>query len=150
MIKIDIKTFEKQIKMRTLKKNDYNDVIKLQKQCFPGMKPWKKEQFDSLINIFPDGQICIIFNNKLIASSCSLILDMDEYDETQNWREMTDRGYITNHNPTGHTLYGIEIMVDPEFRGLKLARRLYNKRKQLAQKKKSETNCNCRSNARIL
>jgi predicted amidohydrolase/GNAT superfamily N-acetyltransferase len=135
MIKIDIKTFEKQIKMRTLKKSDYNDVIKLQKQCFPGMKPWKKEQFDSLINIFPDGQICIIFNNKLIASSCSLILDMDEYDETQNWREMTDRGYITNHNPTGHTLYGIEIMVDPEFRGLKLARRLYNKRKQLAQKK---------------
>ena len=29
----------------------------------------------------------------------------------------------------GNTLYGIEIMVDPEFRGLRLARRLYDARK---------------------
>ena len=135
MTKIDLKNFEKQIKLRLLKKEDYEDIVNLQKQCFPGMKPWKKEQFDSLIDIFQDGQICITFNKKIIASSCSLILNMDEYDETQSWREMTDRGYITNHDPSGHTLYGIEIMVDPEFRGLKLARRLYNKRKDLAQKK---------------
>lgn len=31
------------------------------------------------------------------------------------------------------TLYGIEIMVDPEFRGMRLARRLYAARKRLAQ-----------------
>jgi predicted amidohydrolase len=135
MSKIDIKNFEKQIKLRQLKKSDYNDVVKLQKKCFLNMKPWKKEQFNSLINIFPEGQICITYNKKIIASSCSLILNMDEYDETQSWRDMTDRGYITNHDPTGHTLYGIEIMVDPEFQGMKLARRLYNKRKQLAEKK---------------
>jgi predicted amidohydrolase/ribosomal protein S18 acetylase RimI-like enzyme len=135
MPKLDLKTFEKQIKIRQLKKDDFNDVIKLQKQCFPGMKPWKKVQFDSLIKIFPEGQICITYNKKIIASSSSLILNMDEYDESQSWRDMTDRGYITNHDPTGHTLYGIEIMVDPKYRGMKLARRLYNKRKQLAKKK---------------
>jgi predicted amidohydrolase/ribosomal protein S18 acetylase RimI-like enzyme len=135
MIKIDLKTFEKHIGIRKLKQSDYDTVVNLQKQCFPGMKPWKKEQFNSLINIFPEGQLCVTYNKKPIASSCSLICNMDEYDETQTWREMTDRGYITNHDPTGQTLYGIEIMVDPEFRGLKLARRLYNKRKQLVQKK---------------
>jgi len=135
MVKIDLKTFEKHIGIRKLKQSDFNDVINLQTQCFPGMKPWKKEQFDSLINVFPEGQLGVTYNRKLIASSCSLILNMDEYDETQSWREMTDRGFITNHDPTGQTLYGIEIMVDPEFRGLKLARRLYNKRKQLVQKK---------------
>jgi len=134
MKKIDLKTFEKHIKTRLLKKSDFDDVANLQKQCFPGMKPWKKEQFDSLISIFPAGQICITFNKKIIASSCSLILNMDEYDETQSWRDITDRGYITNHDPTGHTLYGIEIMVAPESRGMKLARRLYNRRKQLAKK----------------
>jgi ribosomal protein S18 acetylase RimI-like enzyme len=135
MAKIDLKTFEKKIKIRPLKMSDFDYIVHLQKQCFPGMKPWKKEQYDSLINIFPEGQLCITYNKKIIASSCSLILNMDEYDETQSWREMTDRGYITNHDPSGHTLYGIEIMVDPDYRGLKLARRLYNKRKQLAQKK---------------
>jgi len=131
MEKIDIKTFEKRIKKRKLKKTDYYDVISLQRKCFPGMKPWKKEQFESLIDIFPDGQFCITHNNKIIASSCSLMLNMDEYDETQSWREMTNSGYITNHNPFGRTLYGIEMMVDPAFRSMKLARRLYDKRKQL-------------------
>jgi predicted amidohydrolase len=134
MSKINLKIFEKQIKLRILKISDFDDIVKLQKQCFPDMKPWKKEQFNSLINIFPKGQICITYNKKIIASSCSLILNMDEYDETQSWREITNRGYITNHDPNGHTLYGIEIMVDKDFRGLKLARRLYNQRKQLARK----------------
>ena len=135
MTKIDLTTFEKRIKIRKLRKTDYNDVVSLQKQCFPDMKPWKKEQFESLINIFPDGQFCITHNKKIIASSCSLMLHMDEYDETQSWREMTDSGYITNHDPTGRTLYGIEIMVDPAFRSMKLARRLYERRKQLTRKK---------------
>jgi GNAT superfamily N-acetyltransferase len=41
-------------------------------------------------------------------------------------------GYIENHDPRGDTLYGIEIMVAPEFRGLRLSRRLYEARKQVA------------------
>ena len=135
MEKIDIKTFEKRIKIRKLKKTDYDNVVSLQKKCFPGMKPWKKEQFESLINIFPDGQFCITHNKKIIASSCTLMLNMNEYDETQSWREMTSSGYITNHNPNGRSLYGIEIMVDPAFRSMKLARRLYDKRKKLTKEK---------------
>ena len=32
------------------------------------------------------------------------------------------RGLIRIPNPEGNTLYGIEIMVDPQFRGMRLAR----------------------------
>ena len=35
----------------------------------------------------------------------------------------------------GDTLYGIEIMVDPEYRGMKLSRRLYDARKQLCRER---------------
>jgi predicted amidohydrolase len=35
----------------------------------------------------------------------------------------------------GDTLYGIEIMVDPEYRGLKLSRRLYDARKELCRER---------------
>ena len=45
---------------------------------------------------------------------------------------MSASGTIENHDPEGDTLYGIEIQVDPEFQGMRLARRLYNARKQLA------------------
>ncbi len=134
MHKINLKTFEKNLELRLLKESDYDDVVSLQLKCFPGMKTWTKEQFLSQIAIFAEGQICIHYKNKLVASSSSLILDFNLYSEWHSWHEIADSGFIRNHNPNGNTLYGIEIMVDPEYRGFKLARRLYNARKELAKK----------------
>ncbi|MBK8954299.1 MAG: carbon-nitrogen hydrolase [Saprospiraceae bacterium] len=99
------------------------------------MKPWSIEQYTSLIRIFEEGQIGIECNGQLVASSSSLILNFDNYSETQSWNELTDHGMITNHDPLGETLYGIEIMVLPEFRGMKLSRRLYEARQKLVKEK---------------
>ncbi len=129
---MDIKNFEKKIIVRPLKPEDYKDLTDLQLKCFPGMKPWSWEQFESQLSIFPEGQIGVIFESKLVASSSSLILNFDLYSEWHSWREIADNGFIRNHDPNGDTLYGIEIMVDPEFRGLRLARRLYEARKKIA------------------
>ena len=57
--------------------------------------------------------------------------------EWHNWKVVADEGYIRNHKAKGDTLYGIEIMVDPEFRGMKLSRRLYDARKELCRAKES-------------
>lgn len=123
------------IKVRQLQIEDYVNVVELQKKCFPGMPTWSKEQFESQISIFPEGQIGIVYNKKLVASSSSLILDFALYSEWHGWKEIADGGFIRNHNINGNTLYGIEIMVDPEFRGLKFSRRLYDARKELCVKK---------------
>src|SRR5690606_14867091 len=132
MKKLDLKTLEKKIKVRPLTYKDYDQVVKLQEQCFPGMTTWKEEQFKSQIDIFQEGQLCIELNKKIVASSSSLIVDFDLYEESDNWQTLSDYGYITNHDADGETLYGIEIMVHPDFRAMKLARRLYDARKDLA------------------
>ena len=31
------------------------------------------------------------------------------------WEEITDNGYITNHNPNGDTLYIVDISVRPKY-----------------------------------
>lgn len=134
MKKINLKTLEKKIHVRPLAIEDFPQVTELQEACFPGMQSWKIDQFKSQIKIFPEGQICIEFNGKIVASSSSLIIDFDLYEESDNWQTLSDYGYITNHDPDGETLYGIEIMVHPDFRGMKLARRLYDARKDLARK----------------
>ncbi|MGK9368629.1 GNAT family N-acetyltransferase [Melioribacter sp. Ez-97] len=127
--------FQKKIIIRNLRLEDYDNLVELEKKSFPGMKPWTKEQIESQLRIFPEGQIVIEYKKKLIASSSSLIIDMDIYDEEHSWFDISSKGYITNHNPQGDTLYGIEIMVDPAYRGMKLARRLYEARKELARQK---------------
>ena len=132
MKKIKLEEIQKKITVRPLKLKDYDDIVELQNQCFPGMLPWGKEQIKSQLKIFPQGQICIEYKGKVIASSSSLIVDFDIYSDKHSWQEISNSGTITNHNPDGDTLYGIEIMVHPKFRGMKLARRLYEARKQLA------------------
>jgi predicted amidohydrolase/ribosomal protein S18 acetylase RimI-like enzyme len=126
------KLFEKSIVVRPLRLTDYDELAALWKRCFPAaMGVWKREQIESQLRIFPEGQIVIEYGGKLVASSSSVIIDFDEYDDTHSWKEVSDGGYIRNHDPEGDTLYGLEIMVDPEFRGMKFARRLYDARKHL-------------------
>lgn len=130
---VDQTSLEQKIIVRNIRMEDYDQIVALQEKCFPGMKPWTREQLESQLSIFPQGQICIEYEGRIVASSSSLVLDFAMYGETHDWRQISDSGFIRNHNPEGNTLYGIEIMVDPEFRGMRLARRLYDARKRLAQ-----------------
>lgn len=131
MTKIDLKTFSKKIKVRNIKMEDYDDIVAMQLKCFPNMKPWTKEQFQSILSIFSEGQFCVEYEGRVVASCAGLIINQDEYPETSTWHERTASGFFTNHNPDGDTYYAAEIMVDPEFRGMKLARRLYETRQNL-------------------
>jgi len=135
MDQLDLKAFEKNVVVRCLTRDDFEAVTKLQLKCFPGMKPWSVAQFESQLAIFPEGQICVEYEGEIVASSSSLILDFSMYHEWHNWREVADEGFIRNHDPNGNTLYGIEIMVDPGRRGMRLARRLYEARKTLARER---------------
>jgi predicted amidohydrolase/ribosomal protein S18 acetylase RimI-like enzyme len=134
-MKINLKKFEKTLKVRALRPSDWEDVVALQKRCFPGLDSWSKEQFESQLKNFPEGQIGVEYLGRLVASSASLILDFELYKDYHDFDEISGNGFIRNHNPDGSTLYGIEIMVDPDFRGLKLARRLYDARKRLVRER---------------
>src|SRR4030042_292864 len=130
----NLDSFQRKIKVRNLKMEDYDQIVELQTLCFPGMKPWSREQIESQLKIFPEGQFVVDYKGKVIASSTSLVIDFDIYDDYHSWYEISNKGFITNHNPEGDTLYGIEVMVHPNYRGMKLARRLYDARKELTRK----------------
>lgn len=128
----DMSKYEKKIIIRNIRLDDIDEIIALGKTCFPNMDPWKREQLLSHIRIFPEGQFCVEFEDKIVGSCSSLIVNFNEYDDQHTWDTITDNGYITNHDPDGFNLYGIEVMVDPEYRRMKLGHRLYEARKELA------------------
>lgn len=132
---VDLQEFENHIVVRPLTMDDYDALVAMQQRCFPNMPVWTREHVQSQAEHFPEGQICITYNGELCASSCSLIVDYDLCSDWHDWKEVSDRGYIRNHDPKGDVLYGIEIMVDPEYRGMRLARRLYSERKRLARER---------------
>jgi predicted amidohydrolase/ribosomal protein S18 acetylase RimI-like enzyme len=135
---VDHKEYERRVKVRPLKLADHDAVVELQKRCFPRMPPWERDQFESMLSLFPEGQLGVELDGELVASSSSLILDFDLYSEWHDWMKISGGGYIRNHDPRGNTLYGIEIMVHPDCRGMRLSRRLYDARKALCRDKNLE------------
>lgn len=131
----DLADLEKELVIRPLRMEDYDQLVDMQHRCFPAMRPWSREQVASQLRVFPEGQLCVEYGGRVVASSSSLILDFGMYDGHHTWAEVTDSGMIRNHNPQGNTLYGIEVMVDPDYRGMKLARRLYDARKELVRER---------------
>ncbi len=132
---LDLADYECQVVLRNLTMDDYPALIEMQSLCFPGMQTWGRDQIESQLEHFPEGQFCIEIDGRLAASASSLILNYAPDLEWHNWSAVSDNGYIRNHQPKGDTLYGIEIMVHPDFRGMKLTRRLYQARKELCRER---------------
>lgn len=132
MSDLQLEDYERKIVVRTLTMDDFDQLIEMQKRCFPGMLPWGREHIESQLTVFPEGQICVEIEGRLVASSSSLIVDFAEHEDWHDWKVISDDGFIRTHASDGDSLYGIEIMVSPEFRGLRLSRRIYEARKQLA------------------
>ena len=64
----------KRIRVRKWRSDDFETVADLQRRCFTQMTPWTREQFDSMLKIFPEGQLVIEYDGKVVASSSSHIL----------------------------------------------------------------------------
>ncbi|WP_233095889.1 bifunctional GNAT family N-acetyltransferase/carbon-nitrogen hydrolase family protein [Alicyclobacillus sp. SO9] len=134
MEKLDVSKFERKIILRNIQESDIDDIIALQQLCFPNMEPWKPEHLLSHLEIFPEGQFCVEYEGKLVGSASSLIVNFDEYDDQHTWDDITDGGYITNHDSDGFNLYGIEVQVHPSYRNMNIGQRLYEARKELARR----------------
>lgn len=122
--------FTRSLIVRQLVPEDYDQLVALQTVCFPDMPTWDRPAFENMLKVFPEGQLCAELDGKIIGSSSSLIVDYDLYSEWHDWMSISSEGNLTKHNPKGDMLYGIEMMVHPQYRGMRIARRLYDARKE--------------------
>ena len=70
------------------------------------------------------------------GSITGLIVDFDPQHPNHTWAEITDNGYIGNHNPNGDTLYIVDISVRPSYRQLGLGKHLMQSMYELVIHKK--------------
>lgn len=94
---------------------------------------WQEEKIKKLLSIFPEGQIVIRVNGQLAGCALSIIIEGAKFDEQHTYKEITGNYSFDTHTRYGDILYGIDVFIKPEFRGLRLARRLYDYRKELCE-----------------
>lgn len=123
---------EHKLILRNIRPDDFEAINRISEKIYSRVDGgWERDQFNSLIKHFAEGQICIEDNGEVIAAAFSLIVDYKKYTDNHTYSVITDQGYIRNHDPEGDVLYGVDIFVDPDRRGLRLGRRLYEARKEM-------------------
>ena len=95
---------------------------------------WRDHQIEHLLKLFPEGQLCIKVDGKLVGAALQLLIDYKSLGDSHTYRDATGDYTFKSHDADGDVLYGIEIFIGPEHRGLRLGRRLYDARKELCEK----------------
>ena len=119
--------------VRNTQPKDFAGIAELCRAVYPDAPPWNPTQLGSHINVFPEGQcVAVEESGRIVGMSSSLIILWDDYDIDAAWKDFTDAGMFTNHDPQrGRTLYGAEVFVDPGQRGKGIGKALYQVRREL-------------------
>lgn len=116
---------------------DFAGIIAVTRTVYPGAPAWTEEQLASHLRVFPEGQWVAVREDtgRIVGVAASLIVLWDQYDLDASWRDFTDTGMFTNHDPVrGRTLYGAEVMVAPDEQGRGIGSRLYVAREELTRR----------------
>ena len=123
------------IELTYLSLDDYQELKSTMIDAYTSMPNsyWKEEHIAELISLFPEGQVVMKINNQIAGCALSIILDYNKFDEHHTYKEITGNYSFNTHTAKGDVLYGIDVFIKPEFRGLRLGRRLYDYRKELCE-----------------
>ncbi|MEO6948438.1 MAG: carbon-nitrogen hydrolase family protein [Ginsengibacter sp.] len=124
------------IEIGNLSKEDYKELIVAMEAAYPVWKGnyWSVNSIDKLINIFPEGQIVIKADNVVVGCALSIIVNYNTFGDSHSYKQITGNYTFKTHDQDdGDVLYGIEVFIHPDYRGLRMGRRLYDARKDLCE-----------------
>ena len=124
------------VEIRNLQKEDYDQLASSFTRVYADGSDvfWTPKQIDKLIRIFPEGQIVVVVDGKIVGCALSIIVNYDDVKNDHTYAQVTGNETFDTHIRKGNILYGIEVFIHPDYRGLRLARRMYEYRKELCEK----------------
>ncbi len=98
-----------------------------------GIEGYSRGALEGHQNHFPEGQFVITVNERLVAYCATFRVAEKVALSPHTWAGITANGFGSRHDPEGDWLYGMEVSVDPDYRGYRLGQRLYGERKKLCE-----------------
>jgi predicted amidohydrolase/GNAT superfamily N-acetyltransferase len=125
----------KKIELRNLQIEDYKELKNSMMEAYSELENsyWKEHHIEKLLAIFPEGQLVVLVDGKVVGSALSLIIEYRKVIANHTYAQITGNYSFDTHNSQGEVLYGIDVFIHPKYRGLRLGRRLYDARKELCE-----------------
>jgi predicted amidohydrolase/ribosomal protein S18 acetylase RimI-like enzyme len=126
--------FKQKIVIRNFLLSDFPGLKKNMQEAYPNIdEDWAKSDIERLLTLFPEGQICVEVDEVVVACAFSIIVNYEQFGDQHTYDQITDYGHFSTHDPKGNVLYGIEVLVHPNYQGMRLGRRLYDARKEICE-----------------
>lgn len=130
------------VRVHPTRERDFAGIEALCERVYPRHVPYTEDDLSSHLAVFPQGQLTAVEvlaeggddepeEERVVGMAASLVVSWDDYEPDLRWRDYTAHGTFTNHDPAGRTLYGAEVMVDPDLQGRGVGSRLYRERDAL-------------------
>jgi predicted amidohydrolase/ribosomal protein S18 acetylase RimI-like enzyme len=127
------------VRVREATRKDIPALMELNRIAYPVLAGenvvWGETHLLSHLRVFPQGQLVAEAKGRILGAVSSLIVSMgSEPLRHHTWAGITDSGYFTSHDPQGDTLYGADVYVHPDARGMKVGHALYEARRELCRR----------------
>ena len=119
------------LEIRNAAPGDIEGITRLSARVYPEEPPYARGQIAGQINAFREGTFVAVYEGEVVGYAASIRVSEDRVMRPHTWGAITGGGHASQHNGQGDWLYGIEVMVDPARRRLRLGRRLYQARERL-------------------
>ncbi|WP_341216428.1 bifunctional GNAT family N-acetyltransferase/carbon-nitrogen hydrolase family protein [uncultured Wocania sp.] len=123
------------IELKYLTVDDFEELKSATLESYGGVLDsyWKKHHIEQLTAIFAKGQVVIKIDGNIAGCALSLIVNYNNIEDNHTYADIIEGDKFKNHDSNGDVLYGIDVFIKPEYRGLRLGRRLYDYRKELCE-----------------
>ena len=119
------------LEIRQARKKDLSRIYRLVRKVYPGTGGYSRDQIRGQLSHFPEGNLVAVYDGEIVGYCASIRVPEEKALKPHTWAGITGGGFGSTHDNDGDWLYGYEVCVDPDFRGLKLGERLYSARRAL-------------------
>ncbi len=91
------------VEVHPLNMEVYEDFAESMRAAYPQWSGalWKKETISRLLNLFPDGQLGVFVNGRLVGCALSIIVDIDKIGLDHDYRKVTGDRTFNTHTEKG-------------------------------------------------
>jgi predicted amidohydrolase/GNAT superfamily N-acetyltransferase len=120
--------------VRNAEPRDIDAIVLLSQRVYGADFGYTPEMVTGHLSHFAEGQYVAEYDKRIVGYCATFRIAGALALKPHTWREITGGGYAARHDPRGEWLYGMEVCVHPDVRGIRIGQRLYDARKRVCMK----------------
>lgn len=119
--------------VRNAEVRDIPGIMAVSERVYGTGMGYAQSELFGQINRFPDGQFVAEYEGVIVGYCATFMISSEVALKPHTWTEITGAGFAARHDPDGDMLYGMDVMVHPDYRRLRIGERFYRVRRDLCQ-----------------